>query len=113
MKFAVGSVLDRDHLAPEQAAAVFSLPQGTVIDSNRRFRDLFGTPETISDLDAPDLHRILRTWEGTEPRMIRRMTLGGIEGRGRLLPACADAAPTPGRYARSRGRCRQRAPVTF
>ena len=90
MKFAAGSVLDRDHLAPEQAAAVFSLPQGAVIDSNRRFRDLFGTPETIVSLDAPDLHRILRTWDGTEPRMIRRLSLDGIEGRGRLLPVSAS-----------------------
>jgi signal transduction histidine kinase len=90
MKSLAGSVLDRDHLVPEQAAAVFSLSQGAVIESNRRFRDLFGTPETIADLEAPDLHRVLRTWDGTEPRLIRRMTLDGIEGRGRLLPVSAS-----------------------
>ena len=90
MKFATGSVLDRDHLAPEQASAVFSLPQGAVIESNRRFRNLFGTPETLASLESPDLHRILRTWDGTEPRLVRRMTLDGIEGRARLLPVPAS-----------------------
>jgi signal transduction histidine kinase len=90
MKSTAGSVLDRDHLVPEQAAVVFSLPQGAVIESNRRFRDLFGMPETIASLEAPDLQRVLRSWDGTEPRLIRRMTLDGIEGRGRLLPIPAS-----------------------
>jgi signal transduction histidine kinase len=85
MKFMAGSVLDRT-----EAAVVFALPQGAVIESNRRFRDLFGTPETIASLEAPDLHRVLRAWDGTEPRVLRRMTVDGIEGRGRLMPVPAS-----------------------
>ena len=74
-------------------AAVLSLPEGALLEANRRFRDRFNVPDpipsdlTILDLDAPELQRFLPTWDGSEPRLIRRMTLGGVEGRGRLLPA--------------------------
>lgn len=87
MKLSAGSVIDRDHLPADQATAVFSLTLGALLETNRRFRDLFGVPETIANLDSPDLHRILRAWDGAEPRLIRRVTLDGIEGRGRLAPA--------------------------
>jgi signal transduction histidine kinase len=71
--------------------AVFSLPQGSLLEVNSSFRALFGVPDplpselTILSLGAPELSRVLRTWDGSEPRRIRGMTLGGIEGRGRLL----------------------------
>jgi signal transduction histidine kinase len=71
--------------------AVFSLPEGVLIEVNGAFRGLFGVPDplpaelTILSLGAPELSRVLRTWDGAEPRRIRGMTLGGIEGRGKLL----------------------------
>lgn len=79
------------HGCPDPVA-VLSLPEGGLLDVNRAFRDLLGVPDpvppdmTIQDLGAPELRRVLRAWSGTEPRAIRRMTLGGVEGRGRLLP---------------------------
>jgi signal transduction histidine kinase len=79
--------------------ALFTIPQGVLLDVNRSFRDLFGVPDplpaelTIPSLGAPALRRILRTWEGTEPRRIRRFVLGGREGEGRLLPVPAAFPP--------------------
>ena len=79
--------------------ALFTIPQGILLDVNRSFRELFGVPEplpadfTIPSLGAPALRRILRTWDGSEPRLIRRLVLGGREGQGRLLPVPAAYPP--------------------
>src|SRR5262245_21590036 len=72
--------------------AVFSVPEGTLLEANRGFRDLISLPEsippnlTVACLEAPELGHMLREWEGAEPRLIREMSLDGISGRGRLLP---------------------------
>jgi signal transduction histidine kinase len=72
--------------------AVLGLPRGALLEVNSRFRKLFGVPDplppdlTILSLGAPELGSFLRGWDGTEPRLIRRMSVGGIVGKGRLLP---------------------------
>jgi signal transduction histidine kinase len=115
MKSTVASAIDRDALGEGMRAAhsalhelcqgcrdpvaLFTIPQGALLDVNRSFRDLVGIPEplppevTMPDLGAPGLRRVLRSWDGTEPRLIRRMILGGLEGQGRLLPVPAAFPP--------------------
>jgi signal transduction histidine kinase len=86
-------------------AAVFSLPDGALLEVNRRFRDRFGVPDPIPPdlrVDSPELRRALRSWDGTGPRRLRRMTLAGVEGRGRLLPG--DGSKALLRFAPARPR---------
>jgi signal transduction histidine kinase len=107
-KSSVGSAIDRgapgERLLAAHAAlhelchgcrepvAVLSVPQGALLDVNRSFRDLFGVPDplppglTLQGLGCPGLRRALRSWEGTEPRLFRRIVLRGVEGQARLLP---------------------------
>src|SRR5436190_13052722 len=79
--------------------ALFTIPEGVLLDVNRSFRELFDIPDplppdlAIPSLGAPALRRILRSWEGTESRLIRRLLLGGLEGQGRLLPVPAAIPP--------------------
>jgi len=79
--------------------ALFTIPQGVLLDVNRSFRALFGVPDplppdlAIPSLGAPALRRVLRHWDGTEPRLIRRLVLGDLEGQGRLLPVPAAFPP--------------------
>jgi signal transduction histidine kinase len=93
-------------------AALFLVPDGALLAVNRRFRDRFDVPDpippdlTLLDLDAPELQRLLPTWDGSEPRVLRRMTLRGVEGRGRLLPAPPGQALL--RFAPAKPRALQR-----
>jgi signal transduction histidine kinase len=79
--------------------ALFTIPQGVLLDVNPSFRELSGVPDplppdlAIPSLGAPALRRALRSWDGTEPRLIRRLVLGGREGQGRLLPVPAALPP--------------------
>jgi signal transduction histidine kinase len=72
--------------------AVISLPQGSLLEVNRAFRSLLALPETIPvdltilSLGGSALGRLLRSWDTVEPRLLRKVTLRGIEGRARLLP---------------------------
>ena len=72
--------------------AVVALPQGALVEVNPRFRKMFGIPDpvppdlTILSLGAPELSRSLPGWDGAEPWVIRRMTLGGLVGTGRFQP---------------------------
>lgn len=72
--------------------AVVSLPQGTVLEANREFRELVGVSEplpadlTIPSLGGPDLGRMYRHGQGLEPRVVRKVSLAGISGRARLFP---------------------------
>jgi len=72
--------------------AVISTPQGGLLEVNGSFRRLFRIPEplpislTIERLGGSGMARILRTWDGAGPRVIRKLTLSGVAGRARLLP---------------------------
>jgi signal transduction histidine kinase len=76
----------------QDPVAVISVPQGSLLEVNRTFRSLLALPETIPvdltilSLGGAALGRILRSWDTVEPRLLRKVTLRGIEGRARLLP---------------------------
>jgi signal transduction histidine kinase len=76
--------------------AVLALPRGSLLEVSPGFRKMFGVPDplppelTIQSLGAPELGSVLRGWDGAEPRQIRRMSVAGIAGRGRLLPIPAS-----------------------
>jgi signal transduction histidine kinase len=72
--------------------AVISVPQGALLEVNERFRTLFRVPEplpanlTIQSLGGAGLDRILRAWDGSGQRDIRKLSLSGVAGRARLMP---------------------------
>lgn len=83
--------------AARDPVAVVSLPAGELIDVNRAFQRLLDVPEPL----PPDLTltryapiaSVLRRWDGSRPRLISRITLGGIVGRARLLALPAVEPP--------------------
>jgi signal transduction histidine kinase len=72
--------------------AVISTAQGGLLEVNDSFRRLFRIPEplpaslSVRSLGGGALTRMLRTWDGAGQRVIRKLTLSGVEGRARLLP---------------------------
>jgi len=96
-----------------EPVAVLSIPQGSILEVNAAFRDLFDVPELLpADLailnpGAAGLRRVLRSWDGMEPRSIRKLALGGLEGQGRLLPILASF-PARAVFRFNPGRARSR-----
>lgn len=86
------SDLHRRRRGSRDPVAIVALPQGAFVEVDARFRKLFGLPDplppdlTLRSLASSDLERSLRNWDGTRRRVIRRLTLGGIVGRARLVP---------------------------
>ena len=86
------SDLHRRRRGSRDPVAIVALPQGAFVEVNARFRKLFGVPDplppdlTLQSLASSDLEPSFRNWDGSGPRVIRRLTLGGIVGRARLLP---------------------------
>src|SRR5262249_37508221 len=72
--------------------AVISFPQGGLLEVNEAFRKLFRVPEplpfdlTIQAFGGPALDRVLRAWDGSGRRLIRKLTMSGVAGRARLMP---------------------------
>src|SRR5262245_4746000 len=89
--------LHRRRRGSRDPVAVLALPRGSLLEVNPNFRKMFGVPDplppdlTIQSLGAPELAGLLRGWDGAEPRRIRRMSVAGIAGRGRLLPIPATS----------------------
>jgi len=93
------SDLHRRRRGSRDPVAILALPEGAVLEVNPRFRKLFGVPDplprdlTIQSLASPELGQALQGWDGTDLLLLRRMSLGGIVGTGRLLPVPATFPP--------------------
>jgi signal transduction histidine kinase len=72
--------------------AVISIPQGALLEVNQSFRTLFRVPEplplhlTIQTFGGAVLDRVLRSWDGSGQREIRKLSISGVPGRARLMP---------------------------
>jgi signal transduction histidine kinase len=90
--------LHRRRRGSRDPVAVVALPRGAVLEVSQTFRKMFGLPDPLPpDLSiqslSPEIGSFLRGWDGAEPRAIRRMSVAGIAGRGRLFPIRAASTP--------------------
>jgi signal transduction histidine kinase len=90
--------LHRRQRGSRDPVAVVALPRGAVLEVSQKFRKMFGLPDPLPpDLSiqslSPEIGGLLRGWDGAEPRRIRRMSVAGIAGRGRLFPLREASTP--------------------